>query len=302
MGGPSAIVLPILKSVSPGGYQLMFASNPFAELSASVPPTVMQTYVIVMAVLVIAGTLFDVIHKGSAKYFFENMRASKAKAPKSVGGGEKIAIAVQTAVVDVALSGEFCNQRRRLAHLLGMYGFVIFVVTTAIMVFAYPTPATPTPPALAALWYIGALMVCLGGYWFWFFIRVDVAAEGQSPFRFMRADLFIVTLVLSATFALLWAWLQTAGNTVWATIFLGLFLIVTTVLFASIPWSKFSHMFFKPAAAFEKRVSEANGSAQNLPTLTRDDPEQQKRHSMELLRDAPMNMGLGIKREAPRHY
>jgi hypothetical protein len=170
------------------------------------------------------------------------------------------------------------------------------------MVFAYPTPATPTPPALVALWYIGALMVCLGGYWFWFFIRVDVAAEGQSPFRFMRADLFIVTLVLSATFALLWAWQQTAGNTVWATIFLGLFLIVTTVLFASIPWSKFSHMFFKPAAAFEKRVSEANGSAQNLPTLTRDDPEQQKRHSMELLRDAPMNMGLGIKREAPRHY
>jgi hypothetical protein len=39
-----------------------------------------------------------------------------------------------------------------------------------------------------------------------------------------------------------------------------------------------------------------------LPTQTRDDPEQQKRHSMELLRDAPMDMGLGIKREAPRHY
>ena len=143
---------------------------------------------------------------------------------------------------------------------------------------------------------------CLGGYWFWFFIRVDVAAEGQSPFRFMRADLFIVTLVLGCTFGLVWAWLQTAGNTAWAWVFIGLYLIDTTVLFASIPWSKFSHMFFKPAAAFEKRVSKANGSAQNLPTLTRDDPEQQKRHSMELLRDAPMRMGLGIKREAPRHY
>jgi hypothetical protein len=85
-------------------------------------------------------------------------------------------------------------------------------------------------------------------------------------------------------------------------VFLALYLIDTTVLFVSIPWSKFSHMFFKPAAAFEKRVSKANGSAQNLPTLTRDDPEQQKRHSMELLRSAPMQMGLGIKREAPRHY
>ena len=76
-----------------------------------------------------------------------------------------------------------------------MYGFVIYVVTTAIMVFAYPTPATPAPAILPTLWYIGALMVCVGGYWFWFFIRVDVAAEGNSPFRFVRADLFIVSLV-----------------------------------------------------------------------------------------------------------
>ena len=213
-----------------------------------------------------------------------------------------ISIAVQTAVVDVMASGEFCNARRRIAHLLGMYGFVIYVVATAIMVFAYPTPATPAPNALVTLWYIGALMVCLGGYWFWFFIRVDVAAEGNSPFRFVRADLFIVALVLSTTFGLIWAWLQPTGNTIWATVFLALYLIATTVLFGSIPWSKFSHMFFKPAAAFEKRVSKANGSAQNLPTLTRDDPEQQKRHSMELLQKAPMQMGLGIKREAPRHY
>ncbi len=280
----------------------MFTSNPFAELSAQVSPVVMQTYVIVMAVLVVAGTLFDVIHKKSARYFFDNWRNSKAKAKKQVGAGDMVAIAVQTAVVDVLASGEFCNARRRIAHLLGMYGFVIYVVATAIMVFAYPTPATPAPNALVTLWYIGALMVCLGGYWFWFFIRVDVAAEGNSPFRLERADLFIVTLVLGTTFALIWAWLQAAGNTVWAAVFLGLYLIDTTVLFASIPWSKFSHMFFKPAAALEKRVSKANGTAQNLPTLTRDDPEQQKRHSMELLQKAPMHMGLGIKREAPRHY
>jgi hypothetical protein len=280
----------------------MFTSNPFAELAASVPPAVMQTYIAVMAALVVAGTLFDIIHKGSARYFFDNWRQSKNKATQPVGGGEIISIAAQTAVVDVLLSGEFCNARRRIAHLLGMYGFLIYLVATVIMVFAYPTPAIPTPVALATSWYIGALMVCLGGYWFWFFIRVDVAAEGQSPFRFMRADLFIVTLVLGCTFGLIWAWLQTAGSTGWAWVFLALYLIDTTVLFASIPWSKFSHMFFKPAAAFEKRVAKANGSAENLPTLTRDDPEQQKRHSMELLRNAPMNMGLGIKREAPRHY
>jgi len=280
----------------------MFSHNPFAELSASVSPSVMQAYVVVMAALVAGGTLFDIIHKKSARYFFDNWRDSNSKAKQRVGSGEMMSIAVQTAVVDVMASGEFCNMRRRIAHLLTMYGFVIYVVTTVIMVFCYPTLATPAPNAVAALWYIGALMVCLGGYWFWFFIRVDVAAEGNSPFRFERADLFVVTLVLGTTFGLIWAWLQAAGNTVWAALFLVLYLIDTTVLFASIPWSKFSHMFFKPAAALEKRVSKANGSAQNLPTLTRDDPEQQKRHSMELLRNAPMHMGLGIKREAPRHY
>jgi hypothetical protein len=280
----------------------MFSSNPFAELSASISPVAMQTYVVVMALLVAGGTLFDIVHKKSARYFFDNWRDSKKSAKKNVGGGEAISIALQTAVVDVALSGEFCSAKRRVAHLLGMYGFVIYVVATVIMVFAYPTPATPAPASVVTLWYVGALMVCLGGYWFWFFIRVDVAAEGNSPFRFVRADLFIVTLVLSTTFGLIWAWLQHAGNFGWAAVFLALYLIATTVLFGSIPWSKFSHMFFKPAAAFEKRVSKANGSAQNLPTLTRDDPEQQKRHSMELLRNAPMQMGLGIKREAPRHY
>jgi hypothetical protein len=280
----------------------MFISNPFAALSASVPPAVMQTYVIIMAFLVVVGTLFDIIHKKSATYFFDNLRNSKDQARRQVGGGEIASLAVRSAVVDVLASGEFCNVKRRLAHLLGMYGFVFYVMATIAMVFCYPTPATPTPSYWPFLWWLGALMVCVGGYWFWFFIRVDVAAEGQSPFRIVRADLFILSLVISATVGLIWAFAETTGHVRTSYLFLALYLIATTVLFGSIPWSKFSHMFFKPAAALEKRVSKANGSAQNLPTLTRDDPEQQKRHSMELLQNAPMHMGLGIKREAPRHY
>jgi hypothetical protein len=279
----------------------VFASNPFAELSASVPPAVMQAYVVLMIVLVAAGTLFDVVHKGSAKYFFENWRKSKGKGAKPLGGGELVSIAVKTGVVDVLTSGEFCNPRRRIAHLLGMYGFVIYVATTAILIFGYPTTATPAPGLLPLLWWIGGLMICAGGYWFWFFIRVDVAAEGHSPFRLVRADLFILSLLASTTLGLIWAFLQSKGSAGAGVVF-GLYILATTVLFAGVPWSKFAHMFFKPAAAFEKRVTEANGTVENLPTQTRDDPEQQQRHSMELLRDAPLNMGLGIKREAPRHY
>jgi len=242
----------------------MFTSNPFAELSASISPSVMQTYVVVMVILVAAGTIYDVLHKKSARYFSENMRKAKARATEKVGGGEMISMAIKTAVVDVAASGEFCNPRRRIAHLLTMYGFVTFAVTTAIMIFQYPTPATATPAILVQLWWLGALMVCLGGYWFWFFIRVDVAAEGNSPFRIMRADLFILSLLASATFALVWAYLQSKGSS-WTMAAFGLHIIATTVLFGSVPWSKFAHMFFKPAAAFEKRSSAANGSRSNLP-------------------------------------
>jgi hypothetical protein len=279
----------------------MFTSNPFAEVSAFIPAAFMPTFVVVMVVLVVVGTLFDIMHKGSATYFIDNWRKSRSEGSKQIDAGELVSIAIQTGLVDVLTSGEFCNARRRIAHLLTMYGFVLYVVTTAIMVFAYPTPATPTPAILPQLWWLGGLMVCLGGYWFWFFIRVDVAAEGNSPLRIMHADLFILSLLASVTLGLVWAYLQTTGG-VGANVFFGLYIIATTVLFGSVPWSKFAHMFFKPAAAFEKRLSTANGTSENLPTLTRDDPEQQKRHSMELLREAPMEMGLGIKREAPRHY
>src|SRR5688572_18703479 len=154
----------------------MLDFNPFAALSASIPVAVMKGYVVVMILLVAAGTLFDVVHKGSAKYFFTNWRTPKRS--REVGGAELLSIAAKTAVVDVLASGEFCNMKRRIAHLLTMWGFILYLVTTAIMVFAGPSPGI-----VPMLWWIGGLMVCVGGYWFWFFIRVDVAAEGSSPCR-----------------------------------------------------------------------------------------------------------------------
>jgi hypothetical protein len=238
----------------------------------------MRIYIVLMLIAVIAGTLVDIVHKGSARYFFDNWRKSKSKGARQIGGGELVSIAVKTAVVDVVASGEFCNVRRRLAHLLGMYGFVLYVVATVVMVFNSSASAI-----WAQLWWLGGLMVCLGGYWFWFFIRVDVAAEGNSPFRVVRADLFILSLLASVTLALIWAVLQAGGGAA-AHAFFWLYIIATTVLFGGVPWSKFAHMFFKPAAAFEKRVSQANGTRSNLPAPA-DKPET-----------------FGSARERPQHY
>ena len=258
----------------------MFTSNPFAVLSETIPPTAIQIYVIVMIALVVGGTLFDVWHKGSAAYFFGTWRNARGKGTRSVGGGTLVSLAVKTALSEVLTSAEFGLGRRRVAHLLTMYGFLLYVVTTVIMVFC---PATATPAVLPQLWIAGALLVCLGGYWFWFFIRVDVAAEGNTPFRIVRADLFVLSLLASVSLGLIWAALQSVES--WGTyIVLVLYLIATTVLFGSVPWSKFSHMFFKPAAAFEKRVSEAAGSRSNLPPPA-DKPET-----------------LGSARERPSHY
>ena len=242
----------------------MFTDNPFSGLADTVPPAAMQIFVLAMIALVAAGTLFDLWHKGSAKYFFASRRAAAKNSTRSVSSGEATSIAIKTVIVDWLASGEFCSMRRRLAHLLGMYGFLAYAITTVLLVFLYPTPDPPAPTILPVLWHVGALMICLGGYWFWFFIRVDVVAEGNSPFRVVRADLFILSLTASATLALIWSWLQSVQSP-WAILFLGLYLAATLVLFGSVPWSKFSHMFFKPAAAYQKRLEDAGGSRNNLP-------------------------------------
>ena len=283
----------------------MFMSNPFSELSSFISPAIMQGYIVLMVLLVIGGTILDMIHKKSAQYFFENAKKAKKSAKRTVSVGEQSTIAVKVLVNEVLTSGEFKNTKRRLSHLLTMYGFVIFVATTAIMIFGYPTQATPAPEILPQLWHIGALMLAVGGSWFWFFIRVDVSAEGLTWYRFERADLFIISLLTTSTFALIWSYTQSKGIAGWSTLFLVLFIASTTTLFGSVLWSKFAHMFFKPAAAFQKRVTRADGSRENLPPdydLT--DPAVQAKFPdiPQYMGKTPAYMGLGIKRESADHY
>ena len=281
----------------------MFDVNPFAELSAFISPAIMQGYVVLMVVLVIVGTVLDMAHKKSAQYFFENAEKAKKSAKRTLSGGEKASMAVATVANEVLTSAEFKSTRRRLSHLLTMYGFVIFVATTAWLIFGY-TEGAAAPAALTAMWHIGAIMLCLGGYWFWFFIRVDVASEGVKWYNFNgRGDIFIVGLIAMATFALLWSF--TLGGGLLNLVFLVLFILSATVLFSTVFWSKFAHMFFKPAAAFQKRCIKADGSYENLPELGElSDPALQAKYPdiPEYMGENPPYMGPGIKREAPSHY
>jgi hypothetical protein len=266
----------------------MININPFSILSESIPPIVMQSFLIVMVGLVVVGTLVDIIHKKNVKYFFENAKKAKKSATRDLGNVERASIITKTVVYDIGTTSELGAGKRRVAHLLGMYGTILFWISSAVMVFCYSTFSSNTPLVWPIIWHVGAIMTVLGGCWFWFFLRVDVYSEAQPWYRIIKADLFVLALIATSFFGLIWSYLQSLNlNDRWDDkVFLVLYVVSNLVLFGGVYWSKFAHMFYKPGAAIQKNLAEADGSRDNLP------PEA----------DAPKRFGLGIKREAPKHY
>ena len=135
----------------------MLTINPFSELSVSIPSVAMQIFVILMILLVIGGTVLDMIHKKNVKYFFENAKKAKESATRDVSTGEKASVILKTIASDILTSSEFCTFQRRTAHLLGMYGTILFWITSFIMIFNYATPTSITPPILPLLWHVGVV-------------------------------------------------------------------------------------------------------------------------------------------------
>tara|TARA_B100000676_G_scaffold285115_1_gene313378 strand:- start:480 stop:1265 length:786 start_codon:yes stop_codon:yes gene_type:complete len=242
----------------------MFSLNPFAELSNFIPVLAMQSFVILMFVLVLGGTVYDMIEKQNATYFFRNWKKSKLGKVKEIAFNQMMLIIFKTITVDVFSAAEFCSFKRRLAHLLTFYGFIGYVITTVIMVFWYLPETSKTPEIIPIIWYLSALLISVGCYWFWFFIRVDVAAEGNTRFRLIQADIFVLSLAISSTLAIFWGATQ-ISSPFYSNILLVLYLVANLILFGSIPWSKFAHMFYKPGASLQKRVAQADGSNRNLP-------------------------------------
>ena len=266
----------------------MITTNPFFILSETFPSLAIQLFVIVMAILVTIGTLLDIIHKKNIKYFFENAKKAKKSAKKTLTTGEKTSVIIKTVGSDILTTSELGAGKRRAAHLLGMYGTILFWLASVIMIFCYSSIDSVTPNIWPILWHVGAIMTVLGGSWFWFFLRVDVYSEAHPWYRIIQADLFVLSLLAAATFGLIWSFLQSLNlNNRWDDkLFLILFIISNIVLFGGVYWSKFAHMFYKPGAALQKNLAEADGSRDNLPPPA----------------DAPKQYGLGIDREKAKHY
>ena len=264
----------------------MFTTNPFAILAETIPMMAIQSFVIVMVGLVILGTVLDMIHKKNVKYFFNNAKKAKLSATKNLSSGEKISVVTKTIAHDILTTAELGATQRRIAHVMGMYGTVLFWIGSAVMIFKYSSPGISTPSVWPIIWHVGAIMTVIGGGWFWLFLRVDVSAEANSVFRIVLADLFVLALVAASAMGLVWSFLQTSGISGWDTLFLVLFAVANIILFGGVYWSKFAHMFYKPGAAIQKNLAEADGSRDNLPPPA----------------EAPEQFGLGIKREEPKHY
>ena len=264
----------------------MLETNPFSLLSEVVPTVVMQGFIIAMVLLIAFGTIIQMIHHKNLTYFFNNAKKAKLQATREVGAAEKAKIIAKTTVYDIGTTSELGFGKRRLAHVLGMYGTIIFWIASAMLVFCY-TGADKTSSTLwSMLWHVGAILTCVGGFWFWFFLRVDVSAEAHPWYRIITADLFVLALLACATFGLAWSFTQSAGMIGLSYLFLILFILANLALFGGVYWSKFAHMFYKPGAAIQKNLAEADGSRDNLPPPA----------------DAPEQFGLGIKREQPKHY
>ena len=99
----------------------------------------------------------------------------------------------------------------------------------------------------------------------------------RDRYRIIKADLFVLALIASSLFGLIWSFLQSLNlSDRWDDkVFLVFYIASNLILFGGVYWSKFAHMFYKPGAAIQKNLAEA---------------------------DAPEQFGMGIKREAPKHY
>ena len=266
----------------------MMSNNPYSILAESVPSILIQGFVIFMLALIFLGTVIQMIHHKNITYFFNNAKKAKLSAERELSIGKKTGIIVKTVVHDIATTAELGAGKRRIAHVLGMWGTILFWVASVVMIFCYTSENSITPNIWPIMWHVGAIMTCIGGYWFWLFLRVDVLAEAHPWYRIIKADLFVLTLLACATFGLAWSYTQSLNleNRWDDNIYLVLYILSNIALFGGVYWSKFAHMFYKPGAAIQKNLAEADGSRDNLPPLA----------------DAPKQFGLGIKREQPKHY
>ena len=77
----------------------MLQTNPFSILTEIITPLAMQSFLILMIILIVLGTVIQMIHHKNLTYFFNNAKKAKLAATKKLSIGEKTSIIAKTTVL-----------------------------------------------------------------------------------------------------------------------------------------------------------------------------------------------------------
>ena len=127
----------------------MMSINPFSALAETISSSVIQGFILAMLALIVIGTVVQMIHHKNVTYFFNNAKKAKLAAERELGVGEKTSVILKTVVHDIATTAELGAGKRRVAHVMGMYGTILFWVASVVLVFGYTGTGTSRTNNLA---------------------------------------------------------------------------------------------------------------------------------------------------------
>ena len=102
------------------------------------------------------------LHKKNVVYFFRNAQKAKKSAKTELSTGKKTAVILKTVASDIATTSELGFGKRRLAHVLGMYGTILFWIASVVLIFKYSdgiiSEKWPVPKGLLSM-FLGCIAV-----------------------------------------------------------------------------------------------------------------------------------------------
>ena len=222
-----------------------------------------QAYIVALVVIAVLGFVYDALAKKKLKFFLQERRV---RAPKrSAKAAQKLSRVFKTVALNLATSAELskCGASRRASHLLMLWGFVIAALSILLKYFAF---SGLQPLAIQISLNLGGLMILTGALWF-LFLRVDYAAE--KSFKFTQADIFVLLLLANSALGFVLEAVSYTGVYLLVASILALYLVSLSMLFVTIPWSKFTHVLYKGAYAISRELDELEGVEGLLPTPAR---------------------------------
>lgn len=235
-------------------------------------PLDFRVFVLVIFLGMVLGVAYDAL-AGGKLVFFRQERSwrltmygghSKSPYPRS-------SVVAKSVVRDVAGAGPLlgCGSTysRWASHILMEWGFLITVVYTAVRFFAYPefAPFTLGSPAQAALTAGYAMMVV--GCAMFLFQRVNVSKERRGVLTYSSGDRFAAGVFAYSIAGLIYEFVYaaSASPTAFLYFWLAVYIAATAYLFLTVPWTKFSHMFYKAVYNVQRRLDEQTGLVHTPP-------------------------------------